>query len=150
MKGRLPVAMAIPLRRPGDAARVVLIGPPGPLRSAIAEQLRARTTLLACLDLPGHLEHVPSRDLSHARLTDAAVVFLTVPRPPRLASRLWRKYREPRLIAAFEQAAAAAWHQGAARGEVSFHLLAERFPAGEDLAPAQDGREGAPRRAGLP
>src|SRR6266699_524493 len=92
MKGRLPVAMAIPLRRPGDAARVVLIGPPGPLRSAIAEQLRARTTLLACLDLPGHLEHVPSRDLSHARLTDAAVVFLTVPRPPRLASRLWRKY----------------------------------------------------------
>ncbi len=115
MKGRFPVATAIPLRRPEDAARVMLIGPPGPLRSAIAEQLRARTTLLACLDLPGYLEHIPSGHLSHARLTGAAVVFLTVPRPPRLASRLCRRYREPRLIAAFEQAAATAWHQGAAR-----------------------------------
>src|SRR6266566_215124 len=33
-------------------------------------------------------------------------------------------------------------HESRGRGEVSFHQLAERFPAGEDLAPAQDGREG--------
>ena len=47
--------IVIPPQTPADAERVVLIGPPGPLRSQVAQQLRACTALLACLDVPGYL-----------------------------------------------------------------------------------------------
>ncbi len=42
----------VPARIPAQAARVVLIGAPSPLRSAVAQQIQASSALLACLDTP--------------------------------------------------------------------------------------------------
>ncbi len=41
-----------PPRISAAAARIVLIGAPGPLRSAVARQLNTSTVQLACLDTP--------------------------------------------------------------------------------------------------
>jgi hypothetical protein len=45
----------VPARIPAQVARVVLIGAPSPLRSAVAQQLQASSVLLACLDTPTRL-----------------------------------------------------------------------------------------------
>ena len=124
---------------PAGAARVVLVGTPGPLRSAVARYLRSRATSVACLDAPGHLTHAfgpgggrrrtprsarsgaargPAGEvggLPGVRLEGAAVVFVAVPRPPGLALRLRHRYRPGALRAGFEQAALVARHRGAAR-----------------------------------
>src|SRR5580700_983416 len=103
--------IVIPPRIPADAARVVLIGAPGSLRSAVTRRLRTRTALLVCLDEPGHLPHVLAPD-SGARspgLAGATVVFLTVPGPPGL------RRRPSAQATGFEEAALTARSRGAAR-----------------------------------
>ena len=99
------------------ATRVLLIGEPSPLRSAVAQQLRTNTALLACLDAKSEL---PPALLSAAiggetELAGATVVFVTVPRPPGLATRLRHRFQFPALAAAFEQAVTTARRHGAAR-----------------------------------
>ncbi len=105
------------------ATRVLLIGEPCPLRSAVAQQLRTNTALLVCLDAKSGL---PPALLSAAiggetelvgatELAGATVVFVTVPRPPGLATRLRRRFQFPALAAAFEHAVTTARRHGAAR-----------------------------------
>jgi hypothetical protein len=73
---RAPAETVLLPRIPADAAQVVLIGAPSPLRSAVTQRLRARTALLACLDTPGHLPHILSPVAgSRSGLTDAAIVL---------------------------------------------------------------------------
>ena len=115
---RPPHETVLPPRIPADAARVVLIGAPSALRSAVTQRLRTRTALLASLDTPGHLPHIlsPVADSRpRSGLTDATVVFLTAPQPPGLARRLRHRYRAAALPAGFEQAAITARQRGAAR-----------------------------------
>jgi hypothetical protein len=136
-------------RRPGPrrpaGARVVLIGAPSPLRSAIARQLGSATTVLACLDSPAGLMPGPpaapggraagpratgARASAGAAgvlapgaraagdrggLAGATVVLVTTPRPPGLAGRLRHWWRDPALRAGLGQAAAAAYGRGATR-----------------------------------
>jgi nucleoside-diphosphate-sugar epimerase len=101
------------LRTRAPAARVVLIGAATPLRSAAARRLHAAATLLACLDTPAQLEPAAAR--GGTGLAGATVVFVTVPRPPGLASRLRHRFRTPALAAGFEQAVTIARGYGAAR-----------------------------------
>jgi 2-alkyl-3-oxoalkanoate reductase len=107
----------IPPPIPADAARVVLIGAPSPLRGAVARRLRASTALMACLDSPRHLPHILSAGASGPSrgLEGAAVVLVAVPRPPGQAPRLRPGYRPQALAADFEQAAMTARSRGAAR-----------------------------------
>jgi hypothetical protein len=79
----------VPARTSAQAARVVLIGEPSSLRTAVAQQLQAGSTLLARLDTPARLIS------SGNSLAGAAVVFVTVPRLPGLAARLRHRYRDP-------------------------------------------------------
>jgi hypothetical protein len=112
---RCPAGIVVPPRIPGDTARVVLIGAPGPLRSAIARRLRASTALVACLDTPRHLRHILSSAYaphSGSGLAGTAVVFLAVPQPPGLARRLRFRYRPSSLPGDFEQAAMTARSRG--------------------------------------
>ena len=99
------------------ATRVLLIGEPSPLRSAVARQLRTNTVLLACLDARSEL---PPALLSAAigaetEPAGATVVFVTVPRPPGLATRLRHRFQFPALAAAFSRAVTTARRHGAAR-----------------------------------
>ncbi len=99
------------------ATRVLLIGEPSPLRSAVARQLRTNTALLACLDAKSEL---PPALLSAAiggqtEPAGATVVFVTVPRPPGLATRLRHRFQAPALAAAFSRAVTTARRHGAAR-----------------------------------
>ena len=103
----------VPARIPAQTARVVLIGAPSPLRSAVAQQLQASSALLACLDIPARLS-CPAVTSGNG-LAGATVVFVTLPRLPGLAARLRQRYRGPALAAGFEQAVSAARHHGAAR-----------------------------------
>ncbi len=103
----------VPARIPAQAARVVLIGAPSPLRSAVAQQLQASSALLACLDIPARLSS-PAVTSGNG-LAGATVVFVTLPRLPGLAARLRHRYRDPTLTAGFEQAVTTARHHGAAR-----------------------------------
>jgi hypothetical protein len=103
----------VPARIPAQAARVVLIGAPSPLRSAVARELQAASTLLACLDTPACLSSLILT--SGNGLAGATVVFVTLPRLPGLAARLRHRYRDPALAAGFEQAVTTARHHGAAR-----------------------------------
>jgi nucleoside-diphosphate-sugar epimerase len=106
-----------PPRITAQAARLVLIGAPSPLRSAVAQQLHTGTALLACLDTPAHLPQALSSPAIGAGggLADAIVVFVTVPRPPGLVGRLRHRYRAAALAACFGQAVTAARSHGAAR-----------------------------------
>jgi nucleoside-diphosphate-sugar epimerase len=98
------------------AAPVALIGAPSPLRSAVARQLRTAAAPLACLDTPDRLGSALSSPASGGNgIAGATVVFVTVPRPPGLASRLRHRFRDPALAAGFRQAATAAFLHGAAR-----------------------------------
>jgi len=103
----------VPARIPAPAARVVLIGAPSPLRSAVAQQLSASNGLLACLDTPARL--CSPAVTSANGLAGATVVFVTLPRLPGLAARLRYRYRDPALAAGFEQAVTTARHHRAAR-----------------------------------
>ena len=103
----------VPARIPAQAARVVLIGAPRPLRSAVAQQLQASSALLACLDTPARL--CSPAVTSANGLAGATVVFVTLPRLPGLAARLRYRYRDPALAAGFEQAVTTARHHRAAR-----------------------------------
>jgi hypothetical protein len=118
----------VPARTSAQAARVVLIGEPSSLRTAVAQQLQAGSTLLARLDTPARLIS------SGNSLAGAAVVFVTVPRPPGLAARLRHRYRDPAQAAGFEQAVIAAWHRGAVRVVV----LSTAFRYDDDLGLALD------------
>jgi hypothetical protein len=99
------------------AARVLLIGEPSPLRAAVALRLRTAAVPLACLDPPDRL--VPALSSAAASggagLSGATVVFVTVPRPPGLATRLQHRFRAPALAGDFEQAVMDAHELGAAR-----------------------------------
>jgi nucleoside-diphosphate-sugar epimerase len=103
----------VPARIPAQAARVVLIGAPSPLRSAVAQQLQASSALLACLDTPARLSS-PAVTSANG-LAGATAMFVTLPRLPGLAARLRHRYRDPALTAGFEQAVTAVRHHGAAR-----------------------------------
>ena len=99
-----------------SAAHVVLIGPPCPLRTAVATQLRFSTALVACLDRPGYLKHVLRPVAGSASgLDGATVVLLTVPGLPGPYSRLRRRHVERGPAVEFEQVAMTARHSGAAR-----------------------------------
>lgn len=100
-----------------ETARVVLIGPPSPLRAAVARRLHPGTALLACLDTPAGLRAALASAVSDAAggLTGGTVVFVTVPRPPWLASRLRHRFRAGTLAADFEQAVVTSRSLGAAR-----------------------------------
>ena len=102
---------------PVAATRVLLIGEPSPLRSAVAQQLRTDAALLACLDARSEL---PPALLSAeigagTELAGATVVFVTVPRPPGLATRLRHRFQFPVVAAAFSRAVTTARRHGAAR-----------------------------------
>ena len=118
------------------ATRVLLIGEPSPLRSAVAQQLRTNTALLACLDAKSEL---PPALLSAAiggetELAGATVVFVTVPRPPGLATRLRHRFQFPALAAAFSRAVTTARRHGAAR--VIVLSTAFRYDHDDGAAPA--------------
>ena len=92
----------VPPRVSAPAARVVLIGEPSPLRSAVAQQLR---TMPRC-SRAWTRDRLPPALLSAAigggtELAGATVVFVTVPRPPGLATRLRHRFRDPALAAGF-------------------------------------------------
>lgn len=73
------------------AGHVVLIGAPSPLRSAVAGQLRTAAALLACLDTPDRLPSaLASAAVGGHGIAGAAIVFVTVPRPPGRPRRLGR------------------------------------------------------------
>jgi hypothetical protein len=97
--------------------RVVLIGTPSPLRSAVARELRASAALLACLGGPAHLPRALSAVTTDggAGLGGATVVVATVPRLPGLASGLRHWCRSAALAADFSRAVTAARKHGAAR-----------------------------------
>ena len=99
------------------AARVVLIGEPTPLRAAVAQRLHTAAALLACLDTPARFAPALSSAAGGggAGLSGATVVFVTVPRPPGLATRLRHRLRTPALAGQFAQAAMDAREHGAAR-----------------------------------
>jgi hypothetical protein len=99
------------------AARVVLIGAPTPLRAAVALRLHTAAALLACLDAPAHLAPALASAAASggAGLSGATVVFVAVPRPPGLATRLRHRFRAPALAEDFEQAVMGAREHGAAR-----------------------------------
>jgi hypothetical protein len=97
-------------------ARVVLIGEPTPLRAAVALRLNAAAALLACLDAPADLGPALSAPaVGGTGLSGTTLVFVTVPRPPGLATRLWHRFRAPALPADFERAVLEARRQGAGR-----------------------------------
>jgi len=112
-------------RSSADTAPVVLVGAPSPLRSAVAAQLRAAATPLACLDSPGRLTRAltappaagaaGTAGFGAAGFRGAVVVLATVPRPPGLASGLLRHGRTAALAAGFERAVLAARTAGASR-----------------------------------
>jgi hypothetical protein len=122
----------VPARTSAQAARVVLIGEPSPLRTAVAQQLQAGSMLLACLDTPARLSS--GTVASPNGLAGATVVFVTVPRLPGFAARLRHRYRDPAQAAGFEQAVIAAWHLGAVRVVV----LSTTFRYDDDLGLALD------------
>jgi hypothetical protein len=95
-----------PPRAAAGTGRVVLIGTPSPLRSAVARQLIPGTARLACLDTPARLRAALASAAGGAgdRGTGGTVVFVTVPSPPGLASRLRHTFRAGALAAGFEQA----------------------------------------------
>jgi hypothetical protein len=99
------------------ATRVLLIGDPSPLRSAVTQQLRTSTALLACLDARSELPPALSSAAigGETELAGATVVFVTVPRPPGLATRLRHRFQFPAVAAAFSRAVTTARRRGAAR-----------------------------------
>ena len=99
------------------ATRVLLIGEPSPLRSVVARQLRTDAALLACLDAKSELPPalLPAAIGGGTELAGATVVFVTVPRPPGLATRLRHRFQFPALAAAFSRAVTTARRHGAAR-----------------------------------
>jgi hypothetical protein len=99
------------------AARVVLVGAPTPLRSALARRLHTAAALLACLDAPAHPPRVPSSAAASGRagLGGATVVVVTVPRPPGLVTGLRHRFRAQALAASFERTVMDAREHGAAR-----------------------------------
>lgn len=124
--GPSPAGTVVPPQIPPDAARVVLVAVPSPLRSAVARTLRVRTALVACLDSPRHLPHILSADthtgtgtgiaVSGTTFEGATVVFATVPQPPRpFGRRQPSRRRTSSLATDFEQAATTARSRGAAR-----------------------------------
>jgi hypothetical protein len=110
-------ARQAPARICADTARVVLIGAPCPLRSAVARELSAAAALLACLERPTHLPRALPAVAADSETGPggATVVFVTVPRLPGLASRLRHRYRSQALAADFERAVTAARNHGIAR-----------------------------------
>jgi hypothetical protein len=109
------------MARPSSAAAAdrglfVLIGDPTPLRAAVALRLRTAAALLACLDTPASLAPALSAAAAgETGLNGATVVFVTVPRPPGLATRLRQRLRAPALARDFEQAVMDAREHGACR-----------------------------------
>jgi hypothetical protein len=99
------------------AARVVLIGEPTPLRTAVALRLHTAAALLACLDTPALSAPALSSAAasSGAGLSGATVMFVTAPRPPGLATSLRHRFRAPSLGGHFERTVTDARQQGAAR-----------------------------------
>jgi hypothetical protein len=99
------------------AARVLLIGEPSSLRAAVALRLQTAAVPLACLDAPHCL--VPALSSvavgGAAGLSGATIVFVTVPRPPGLATRLRHRFRAPALAEDLEQAVMDARELGATR-----------------------------------
>ena len=112
------------------ATRVVLIGAPSPLRAAVAHQVRTSHAPVACLDAPGQLAPaVSSGAIGAGRgLTGATVVFVTVPRPPGLPSRLRHRFGALAVTAGFEQDAITARQHGVTRVVV----LSTVFCSGDD------------------
>lgn len=104
------------LRIVTGTARVVLIGQPSPLRSAVARELRCSAELLACLDTPGELPAALAAGTADgAGLSGATVVLTTVPQKPGLAGRLRHRCRGAALAASFSSAVTAAREHGTAR-----------------------------------
>lgn len=122
---------------PAAAARVVLIGTPSPLRAAVARQMRARDALVACLDAPGQLAPaVSSGAIGAGRgLAGATVVFVTVPRPPGLATRLRHRLGAAAMTEGFEQAARAARRHGVRRIVVLSTVFCNDDDRGQGLDP---------------
>lgn len=133
MMGVRPNHAAPPVR--DNSAPVVLIGGPSPLRSAVARQLRAHALPLACADSPELLSRVLPPPVI-GPLSGLTVVFVTAPRPPRLASRLHPGYRA--LAARFEQAVETARRHGAARVIVLSTVFRYADDGGLPLGPDSD------------
>jgi hypothetical protein len=139
-----------------ETARVVLVGPPSSLRSAVALQLKRHTALQACLDTPARLPRSLSSAVTGAGggLPGATVIFVTTPRPPGLGSRLRYRFQAAALARGFEQAVIAAWSQGAARVLVlstAFRYDDDRgqplYPGGPVLAAAETAPAAAAEQA---
>jgi hypothetical protein len=121
----------------GATARVVLIGSPSPLRSAVAELLNRTAELLACLDPSAGLVTALSSVAAGTKgLSGATIVFVTDPRPPGLATRLRRRFRAAALAANLAQAAGTARMHGAARAIVLSSAFTYDDDCGLPLDPA--------------
>ena len=102
-----------------SAPRVVVIGPPSSLCSAVAWQLHRATELLACLDESANLVTALSSVAAGTKgLSGATIVFVTCPRLPGLATHLHHRFRAAPLATSLEQAAETAHRHGAARAIV--------------------------------
>jgi hypothetical protein len=99
------------------ATRVVVVGEPTALRSAVTLRLNAAAALLGCMDTPAHL--APALEAAAAGgatgLSGATILFVTVPRLPGLSTRLRHRVRSKALARDFAQAVVAARAHGAAR-----------------------------------
>lgn len=113
-----------PVQISGDIPRVILIGAPSPLRSAVARELSAAARSHRAL--PATVTN------GESGADGAALVFVTVPRLPGVASRLRGRYRSLKLAAAFERAVTAARDHGIAR--VVVLSTAFRYDDDEGLA----------------
>jgi nucleoside-diphosphate-sugar epimerase len=122
------------------AGRVVVIGAPSSLRSAAARRLHAAGVLLACLDTQARM----ASPLASAAASGepgpggAAVVLVTVPRLPGLASRLRYRFRTRVLAAGFEQAVTTAREHGIARVVVLSTVFSYDDDRGLPLHPGCD------------
>ena len=117
------------LRIVTSTARVVLIGRPSPLRSAVARELRCSAELLACLDAPGELPAALAAGTADgAGLSGATVVLTTVPQKPGLAGRLRHRCRGAALAASFSSAVAAARERHGPRHRAVYGLPLRRRP----------------------
>lgn len=110
-------AYPAPARIFADHVRVVMVGAPSPLRSAVARELSQAAELLACLKTAVHVPRALSAAVAEGEkgVAGSTVVFVTVPRLPGLASRLRHRYRSPALAAGFKRAVTAARNHGIAR-----------------------------------
>jgi hypothetical protein len=126
-----------PSRAAAGTAWVVLIGRPSPLRSAVARQLLPGTARLACLDTPARLRPALAvgGTVTGGTVTGGTVVFVTMPSPPGLGSRLRHRFRAAALAAGLEQAVVTARDLGAARVVVASTTFRYDDDRGLSLSP---------------